>query len=677
MSAIAEDGLQGAAPLTPLTYKALLVTHLGRSKFNKKGGLRPEKSLENIASTASKWMLAHGLDPHTPVGEEMGLNFREGLEKYLKRLAGGHSAQYVKDVKSRLGKLRRTYFDLLKSDGLPKSFPDAIRTLCEMRRISVSDLDEKFGTGKLIINWVENYILPHVKELPSIHLIEDYFDVSRNTLVSKLPPFLLGSRAKSRKTGTTSWRANMSELKKLFSKEKIQVRLCAFKWKLKEEWDDLFRFYTDSDWLREHNLKRNSRWTIREDDFCGTAGKYESMIMAYLGFLRLPEDHLDPKLRGRGYREEQLSLAFFSSAEDVKTYIQFLKTRTPKNVLSTTVEILLTTCNTFLLPKTGFLWQQPQFGDRLPVKVPRDRWHRWCNKARRELGDLLTGYKTDDEITSTRKPLELIKPIVRALQNPLDIVEDMLERMREAMKYVHNDVIRAISYRDYLLIKLESCIPLRAYNVSLLTYKDDNTGSFRELTDGTLWLYIPKEHFKNRRRKDLKDFYIQIEDEELIDALKVYNKEHRKHLLGGKCDECASAEIEDRNSECRSARASGANCKWSHYLFVPKALASNKKSMLKCWSAAAISSRVYDLTRDYMPQYPGFTIHWFRHLLASDYIKNHPNGFGVAATLLHDTESTVRKYYAWVEPAEGVRIYNQYRRERKKAREQTIVHLST
>ncbi len=240
--------------------------------------------------------------------------------------------------------------------------------------MSVSDLVEKLGLGKPITVLVENYILPHVKELPSIHLIEDYFDLPRNTLVSKLPPLLVGSKKKGRKTGTTVWRANHSELRNLAIEEKVQVSLGTFKGILKGEWNNLFRFYTDSSWLKAHNLKRSSRWTTREDGFCGSATKCASLISAYLGCLRLSKNHLDPRLRGGGYDEEELSVAFFGSVEDIKTYIQFIKARTPGNVLSTTVEGLLRFCNTLLLPETGFLWQQPQYGDRLPVKVPRDQW---------------------------------------------------------------------------------------------------------------------------------------------------------------------------------------------------------------------------------------------------------------------------------------------------------------
>ena len=672
MSATVVSVPQEPNSILHLTYRTLRAVHRDRSKLNKKGEPRPEKSLENIESTLNRWMKSQGLDMDCPVGEELGLNFQLRLRKYLEKLVTEYSAQYVKDVKCRLDKFRETYLELMKADDLPKSLPDAVQALCARHKMRVRDLAEKLGLGQSIINLIESYILPNIKEVPSIHLIEDYFGLPRNALVSKLPPCLLGSKTKSRRVGATAWRANLSELKRLSRENKVQVLLPDFKGGLKEEWGDLYKFYTDGEWLKTHNLKRNSRWTIREDGYCGSADRCESTIAAYMGFLRLPENLSDPRLRGRGYREEELSLAFFSSVKDVKSYIQFLKKRTPGNVMSTKVKMLLNTCNTFLLSETGFLWQQPQYGERLPVKVPRKQWRSWCNRTRKELKNLLKGYITDGEIQSTRKALELVKPIVRAMRYPLDLVEGMLELMREALKYIHNDVDKAVAYRDYLLVKLESCIPLRAYNVSLLTCKDDNSGSFRKLDDGTWWLYIPKEHFKNRRREDLKDFDVQIEDEELIEALETYLRKHRKYLLGGKCDECADSAKERRDSECQKAQESGKRCEWSHYLFAPRANSNNRKNFLKPWGTGKISFRILCLTQEYMPQYPGFSIHWFRHLLASDYIKNHPNGFGVAAMLLHDTEPTVRKYYSWVEPADGVRIYNQYRRERKKEREQMM-----
>ncbi len=41
--------------------------------------------------------------------------------------------------------------------------------------------------------------------------------------------------------------------------------------------------------------------------------------------------------------------------------------------------------------------------------------------------------------------------------------------------------------------------------------------------------------------------------------------------------------------------------------------------------------------------------HWFRHAVASLYIRQHPGGYSHVARLLGDTEASVRKYYAWID----------------------------
>ena len=664
----------GSPVIVKITYGQLITTHVLRSRLNKKGAPRPEKSIENIESTIKRWRETNGISLESPVGMELGLGFRESLKKYLDGLAGEYSKQYVRDVKSRLEKLRETYLEILKADSLPRSFTASIRYLCELHDMSVCDLEEKLATKRLISKWVYNNQLPREEELLQIYRIEDYFSLARNTLASKLPPYFFGSKQKSRKAGTTEWRENLSSLHKLAAESGIRVWLPAFEGRLSEECHDLYQFYTDNEWLREHGLHRNSRWSEREDGYCGTADKWEGGIRSYLGFLRLPNGHPDARLNGRGYLEKDLSLALFSSTQDVFAYVKFVRARTPENVLSTTVKMMLETCKTLLKKGDGFLWQQPHYGERLPTPVPARKWRGWCNNARQAIKKALDDYEKEDLIRITRKALELVKPIVRELDSPLDVVDLMLDRMESSMEYVQGEVNQAVARRDHLLIKLESCIPLRAYNVSLLTYTDDNEGSFRTRPDGTWWLFIPKEHFKNRRRKDLNDFNVQIEDQELIEALGTYMRDHRKHLLGGaKCEVCAAAKLEGKESDCPAAKATGAMCEWTDYIFRPMVTGRKGQKALEPWNPGAISRRVYDLTRDFLPEYPGFSIHWFRHLLASDYIKNHPEGFGVAAMLLHDTEATVRKYYAWVEPRDGVRVYNLYRRERKKQREQNLL----
>lgn len=81
-----------------------------------------------------------------------------------------------------------------------------------------------------------------------------------------------------------------------------------------------------------------------------------------------------------------------------------------------------------------------------------------------------------------------------------------------------------------------------------------------------------------------------------------------------------------------------------------------------------LSRNVYRVSQRYIPDCPGFSMHAFRHLSATEYVKNTPAGYAVAAAVLHDREETVSAAYSWVAPADKIIFWNQYisaRRERR------------
>jgi hypothetical protein len=73
-----------------------------------------------------------------------------------------------------------------------------------------------------------------------------------------------------------------------------------------------------------------------------------------------------------------------------------------------------------------------------------------------------------------------------------------------------------------------------------------------------------------------------------------------------------------------------------------------------------LSTQAYRITQRYIPHCPGFGLHAFRHLVATEYIKNNPAGYAIAAAILYDKEETVRKNYAWVMPADKFGFWNDY-----------------
>ena len=72
---------------------------------------------------------------------------------------------------------------------------------------------------------------------------------------------------------------------------------------------------------------------------------------------------------------------------------------------------------------------------------------------------------------------------------------------------------------------------------------------------------------------------------------------------------------------------------------------------------------VYRITQRYIPDCPGFSMHAFRHIVATEFIKNNPAGFAIAAAILHDKEETVRRHYAWAAPGRQVRRLEHLRQQ--------------
>jgi hypothetical protein len=63
----------------------------------------------------------------------------------------------------------------------------------------------------------------------------------------------------------------------------------------------------------------------------------------------------------------------------------------------------------------------------------------------------------------------------------------------------------------------------------------------------------------------------------------------------------------------------------------------------------------------------GFGSHAYRHIIATDYIKNDVNGIEVAASILHDKPETVRKTYKHLLHADYFKHWIKYHDAQRKA----------
>lgn len=74
------------------------------------------------------------------------------------------------------------------------------------------------------------------------------------------------------------------------------------------------------------------------------------------------------------------------------------------------------------------------------------------------------------------------------------------------------------------------------------------------------------------------------------------------------------------------------------------------------WTAEAMSRRMRILTRQYIPDTPGFCSHALRHIIATDHLKRRPGDYPTVAKLLHDKLETVLREYSHLTVDEGLLV---------------------
>lgn len=152
--------------------------------------------------------------------------------------------------------------------------------------------------------------------------------------------------------------------------------------------------------------------------------------------------------------------------------------------------------------------------------------------------------------------------------------------------------------------------PLRVRNFVIMRYHDNQSGHLYAREDGQWRLRFSPTEFKNQKGA-ARGHYDAPLPRDLSDRIVDYLTEYRPRLVRD----------------------------FPHIPWVFPSSRSDKK-----WSE--LSRHVFKLTKRYMPETPGFGEHGFRHLIATDYLRAHPNDYPTVAQLLHDKLETVLDNYA-------------------------------
>jgi len=694
--------------VTAIPYDKLSEYHLERRKFDKNGKQRPQQSLKNERSAIDHWIAHWKLSPSDPVGEEFAIRFDEYLLKYLSACERrGLTKQTVSDRKSILSKLHESFLELRRTDGLPQDFDGALKELVKKDGISLPQLAHKAGISyEKLSHWIKGKDIPHPKALMQIRKLEEVLKVSPGTLSSRLPDAYWSKQSNLR--CTTTWRKHQSILLKL------NYRLSILTGLLREEWVELVLFYTDPQWAIDRGFETNSEWRIRwNTNRCPTAELNLGMVRGFFGFLCLAETASDERVAGMGFDPQNLSLALLTDADLGRKYMDFMKGRSVSDSYNGLTVKFLSLCTTLTRNETGYLRQRPEFGARLPKPIAEGDWSSWCEHNRLKMlefrEEITKGKKgkngKKERVRMTRDPFEPVKDIIMERQHPITALFDLADRLESLTPLLErgSKYVLAIYSRAIFQVRLISSNPLRGENFSMMTYKPQDQGAFekaRELyacyrkekkmpdfsklyvkttedsnlyqkADGSWRLRFNERDFKNEKGEDLErgvrnaPYDVPVVPSVWL-ALTEYLFRHRPVLIESLVDALRQEFVKrglpaltpvEELAVMRCPYVFRPGFEGIRHLATEQLLAGYGTGQMP---AMTLSKHMLSLTSRYLPESKGFCAHACRHLVATEYIKNEPNGWEVAAEALHNTADTVRKHYSWVVVGDRIKPWNDY-----------------
>jgi hypothetical protein len=223
-------------------------------------------------------------------------------------------------LKSHLNRYRKIYFELLESGKLPLSFHEALKVLIVPHEKDLLQLAKKADVAvENLKSWLSGAVTPGFRSEAALKRLEREFRVPNGTLVNRLPHLRLGKR--KRRTGETVYGRRIQELQDLPFRCKFE----AWPENTREQWNNLVRHKTAT--LLPKAEFRNKKWNVDKLGRCSTAETRLVWVENYFGFLRLPKDHLDRRLRGKGLPTSALDLALLSDTEMLNDFIEFTRDR--------------------------------------------------------------------------------------------------------------------------------------------------------------------------------------------------------------------------------------------------------------------------------------------------------------------------------------------------------------
>lgn len=499
-------------------------------------------------------------------------------------------------------------------------------------------------------HWVHRHGHPSARFRPLLLELEELFQLERGSLISRS-----GIDFRETLKSVRNGKAATEYSARILAGQQNPYALNYPNDMMRREWADYVRHKTTA--ILRPSEKRNTSWrvkprervtrrlswagkTLGEKNLCVTADVVWGFLADVFGFMTRPD------LAGSlAVPAETLSMAWLSDSERVIACVQYQRERS--GTYSRGTYTVISHVVQLLRPETGYLWQNVPFADKLPADMHatmgydpsrslaerQQVWRQWCEANRDRLYDVYNSLDEQKLIRKSRDPAARI-PEILAKRRPVEALVEMIVRMKETLPSINQPLQRKTFQRDMLLVQMLTANPLRIHNYAIMTWRSDNSGNLYQTEDGAWRVRFAPEDFKNQKGAAQTPYDVGV-SKHLWKDIEHYLKEVRPLLLGSEK---------------------------SDFMFRPGKYTEQMQDVGVAlpWSAETMGERVLTLTRTFVPNSKGFGPQAFRHIIATDYLKNHPHDYMSVAFILHDKLETVINEYAHVSTDHGFSLYTQY-----------------
>lgn len=609
------------------------------------------KQVGNFQTAINFFLKSIGLTEDSTVGTEVTEEFEIKIQLYIKfeidrRVSKGTYGPRVSKIRKLKQFIEANFADSLRLQTLPESFGQKLTALITALGHTITSFWRTLPEGLVgyrnFHHWCRGKYLPSKKFIAAVATIEEKLGIPAGTLL--LPKYLYVRH--DLKVGHSAFgnKVRAARAKPYYVSTES----------LKGEFDGWFKHKTVAILPEGEERHAKGQWTSNEGAEFPTADIAEGFLKSFMGYCALPKDRPDPYLRGQGMKLEELSLALVADKELVEGYLEFIRLRSgltakpiedparaaelPEHMISADGKwefydkggkynkgslTALAHISSLLRPGTGYLYQHPEFAEKLGARMTAASWHEQCVNTRSRVDVLRKQILALKERGDTEhydfgrdpeEPIQWVLELKRPLLILQEIVKDMLD---DLLPESVPELDRARQYRDLILLVLLCANPLRIRMFSIMEFGKH----LIRRSDGSWWLRFNKRAFKNRRA--LKSHYEVKVAQELWPLLDKYWKEYHPIL----------------------SKKTG-----SKHVFLA---ATAGKYLGRPMRPATLSGIIQLLTELYTPNGEGFRPHAFRHIIATDIIKKDPRlGFFLASIALHDKLETVEKEYIHLKTSE-------------------------